>query len=116
MSDKERLQKAKEVIENYNGEYHLHNPTFTNEDLNTLEWLIEQAERVQELEDNLINNQRTFAKIDLGRKEENKRYLEALKFYANEESYEEFERKTCGWASDVEIDRGEKARQAIEGE
>ena len=65
-------------------------------------WLIKQAKLVQELE------------------KQNKRYREALEFYANEETYE------TKFATDtdeifdpftlIELDNGEKARKALEGE
>ena len=65
-------------------------------------WLIKQAKLVQELE------------------KQNKRYREALEFYANEETYE------TKFATDtdeifdpftlIELDEGKKARKALEGE
>jgi len=65
-------------------------------------WLIKRAKQVQELE------------------KQNKRYREALEFYANEETYE------TKFATDtdeifdpftlIELDNGEKARKALEGE
>lgn len=65
-------------------------------------WLIKRAKLVQELE------------------QQNKRYREALEFYANEETYE------MKFATDtdeifdpftlIESDEGKKARKALEGE
>ena len=80
-------------------------------------WLLERAERVQELESKL-NKQ-----IEIGYKfegevydlaKENKRYREALKYYADEKHYEPY----CidGYGCDVTEDCGEIARKALEGE
>lgn len=65
-------------------------------------WLIKQAKLVQELE------------------QQNKRYKQALEFYADEETYE------TKFATDtdeifdpftlIELDEGKKARKALEGE
>src|SRR5690606_25215973 len=65
-------------------------------------WLIKQAKLVQELE------------------KQNKRYREALEFYANEETYEmKFVANTdeiCVPLTVIELDEGKKARQALEGD
>lgn len=76
--------------------------------LEYMDYLIKQTERVRELE------------------EENKRYREALEFYADEETYEtKFVTHTdeiydpftlIDFFTLVELDGGEKARKALEGE
>lgn len=102
MADKERLERIIQM--QYDG--------YTIWDMgeDDLVWLIEQAERVQELE------------------QQNKRYREALEFYADEESYEPLEvqigavtkegYKISKYKYDPKIntDKGKKARQALEGE
>src|SRR5699024_1048837 len=74
------------------------------------EWLIEQAERVQEL-NNLLNKE-----VEKGYKmegkiydfiEQNKRYREALEFYANEDNWV--------YGKVQHIVRGKKAQKALEG-
>ena len=64
MTDKERLEEIKEEVESLRGDMYVHSiETETSADiiLDDMEWLIEQAQRVQELE------------------EENKRYREGIK-------------------------------------
>ena len=110
MSDKERLEEIKTWL---NRGFDL-----TEEDI---EWLIEQAERVQELESEL-NKQ-----IEIGYKfegevydlaKENKRYREALEFYADRENYEpeHYDPDTHDYISMIDRDKGTTARKALEGE
>jgi len=88
-----------------------------------IEWLIEQAERVQELESEL-NKQ-----IEIGYKfevevydlaKENKRYREALEFYADRENYKpdpyHYDPYIGEYISMIDYDNGATARQALEGE
>lgn len=107
----ERLERIKERVN-----YHSH----LDDDI---EWLIQQAERMQELEQ---KNDRLKQEADFWRVEdremmrlshENKRYREALEFYADEENYE-FE--TIVSDCDIEVvskvldDYGQKARKVLE--
>lgn len=108
MTDKERLEEIKEDVfkcnhgdtrgYSYEQLYHIALSLVRNHG----EWLIEQTERVQELE------------------EENKRYREALEFYANEENYffdeKEYKVGLGVPESEITIDYGNKARKALEGE
>jgi len=86
-------------------------------------WLMEQAERVQELESEL-NKQ-----IEIGYKfevevydlaKENKRYREALEFYADRENYKpdpyHYDPYIGEYISMIDYDNGATARQALEGE
>lgn len=99
---KERLEDIKERFVKYEYDYNLN-----GEDV---EWLIEQAERVQEL------------------KEQNQRYREALEFYADQTIYKEELINEASYDADgvcisndeyappvVYLDGGEKARKALEG-
>jgi len=63
-------------------------------------WLIKQAKRVHELE------------------QQNKRYREALEFYADRENYEpeHYDPDTHDYTSLIDRDKGATARQALEGE
>src|SRR5690625_3468744 len=71
---KERLEKAKELVESYETEYLSNHPMFLGEDIETLEWMLEQAERAQVLEENAQD-----LRYALGRRQEqNKQYREAL--------------------------------------
>ena len=69
--------------------------------LGYMDYLFKQAERVHELE------------------QQNKRYKQALEFYANEETYEmKFPTDTdeiCVPLTIIELDEGKKAREALEG-
>ncbi|WP_346208375.1 hypothetical protein NSS91_07465 [Caldifermentibacillus hisashii] len=102
MTDKERLEDIKEKFMKYEYDYNL-----SGDDI---EWLIEQAERVQEL------------------KEQNQRYREALEFYADQTIYKEELINEASYDADgvcisndeyappvVYLDGGEKARKALEG-
>lgn len=85
-------------------------------DRSDYEWLIEQAERLQELKKRYLiltkeNNQVNDELIDEFRK--NKRYREALEFYANKINYLTFIKNG---KSNIEHDQGEKAREALEGD
>jgi len=94
MTGKERLERIIQM--QYDGY------TIWDMSEDDLVWLIEQAERVQELE----------RKIE--------RYREALEFYANEETYEmKFVANTDEIGvplTVIELDEGKKARQALEVE
>src|SRR5690625_5094803 len=94
-------------------------------------WLIEQAERVQELvEDNesLQILSRINRKESMRLHEQNKSYRKTLEFYANEEIYETTSTTppTNGYQQPIEpvfktvpiiyYDRGNTARKALEGE
>lgn len=48
--------------------------------------------------------------------EQNKRYREALEFYSDIELYDEYDHPELGLTTDVNIDKGKKARNALEGE
>lgn len=100
-----------------------------------VEWLIQQAERVQELEEVLLQNKYDKALYEkkviewLELKEENRRYKRALEFYADEENYKENLISKAEYDADgvcisideydppiIYFDNGEKARQALEGD
>ena len=95
---KERLETAKLMARMLRAETRL--PYDFPFDL--VDWLVEQAERVYELE------------------QQNKRYKQALEFYADEETYEmKFVANTDEIGvplTVIELDEGKKARQALEGE
>ena len=95
-NDKERLEVIKEVYDIQAMQ------TFSDREtvpfnLNDIRWLVEQSERVQELEEELQelkkklltltkeNNQVNDELIDEFR--QNKRYREALEFYAEQDNY-----------------------------
>src|SRR5690554_810236 len=98
MTDKKRLEEAKLMAKMLRVETRLpHDFPF-----DLVDWLVEQAERVQELE------------------KQNKRYEQALEFYADEETYEmKFVANTDEIGvplTVIELDEGKKARQALEDE
>ena len=106
MTDKERLESLKrnrEWTEATGGKFY----TVDSDDY---KWLIEQAGRAKELE------------------QQNKRYREALEFYAEESNYDydvrvdsisyvgdQSEMKFYRLDSEILYDRGKKARQVLEG-
>ena len=102
----ERLEEIKEQVKYLQGD-------FLRDDL---DWLIKQAERVQELEDIIYQDARQ--DVIEGLYEENKRYREALKFYADRDNYklEHFDPNLDDYMSTVDYDEGQKARQTIGSE
>lgn len=85
------------------------------------DWLIEQAERVQELEETVEDYKTVNKELhQRGRKvrKQNKRYREALEFYADRDNYklEHFDPNINDYMSTVDYDEGQKARQTIESE
>src|SRR5690625_1554890 len=108
---KERLERIKERV-NYHG--HLDDD---------VEWLIEQAERVEELEeerDEWKDTAQSYYMTNQELREQNKRYREALKFYADRENYffdeKEYKVGLGVPESEITIDYGNKARKVLEGE
>ncbi|MEN2468132.1 hypothetical protein [Ornithinibacillus sp. JPR2-1] len=91
----EKLEKENQLIEDMYGRC-------------DVDWLIEQAERVQDL--------KIMLKI-LGK--QNQRYKQALEFYADPENHDrevDYGKDSGLKKSNVDIDRGFKARQAIKGD
>jgi hypothetical protein len=93
-----------------------------------IEWLIQQAERVQELEQvigDLDENVAAFETLWLEEKRKNQRYKQALEFYADEETYEPLEvqigavtkegYKISKYKYDpiINTDKGKKARETL---
>ena len=94
MTDKERLIYATAYRSLTKVAAEISNNSEDQKRFEIIDWLIEQAEKVQELQ------------------EENKRYHETLKYYADEKHYEPY----CidGYGCDVTEDGGEIARKALE--
>src|SRR5699024_905960 len=69
---KEQSEKAKKILNHIKG-YGVYDG---NDDIEIFEWLIEQAERVQELETRIDN----FYKLNMKLYKQNKRYREALEY------------------------------------
>ena len=135
MTDKERLEEIKSRVLRERCTYTVGDDSsregyryiLSDEDYR---WLKEQAERVEELEKDLDEWRNEAIKVFkrfeeyqeryLETKELNKRYREALEFYANEETY------VAKFATDtdeifdpftlIELDEGKKARKALEGD
>lgn len=84
------------------------------------EWLIEQAERLQGLEKEFAEDIDFKRREILVLKEENKRFREALKFYAKPEEYDLDKEGTNAHFVEhchiIECGIGGKAKQALEGD
>lgn len=121
VTDKERLEEIKEnamrnrahyktvgTNESYWGySYELSDKDYT--------WLIEQAERVQELEVIIYQDARQGMLESLY--EENKRYRGALEFYADLKNWRKTHTERVNNSpSKVIADTGERAREALESE
>ena len=80
--------------------------------------IIEQAERVQELEEEYKVRRVEYLEEHIDRLEQqNQRYKQVLEFYADRENYEPFDGIfLSNYQNKVDKDGGEKARQALEGE
>lgn len=108
MTDKKRLEEAKLMAEMLRVETRLpHDFPF-----DLVDWLVEQAERAQEYDRELISleDNKHYVSEMLAK---NKRFREALEFYANKINYLTF---IENGKSNIEHDQGEKARKALEGE
>jgi len=107
----ERLERIKERV-NYHG--HLDDD---------IEWLIKRVEELEDFKRNaeqLYKNYHLSAKKSVVEKEElreqNKRYREALEFYAGRKNWVAASTSIGFIPSLVEYDQGERARQELEGE
>src|SRR5690606_34150738 len=77
--------------------------------------IVKQSERVQEVEeerDEWKDTAQSYYMTNQELREQNKRYREALEFYANKINYLTF---IENGKSNIEHDQGEKARKALEG-
>src|SRR5690625_51165 len=86
-------------------------------------WLIKQAERVKELEEENAGLHDILEQVEYQEKDkllaENKRYKQALEFYADYENHVQYrDLLTDSGLSDskIRLDNGDMARQALEGE
>src|SRR5699024_5856642 len=82
------------------------------------ELVMEQAERAQELEEfnRILSSDKSMFIEELVREQQqNKRYREALGFYADRDNYklEHFDPNLDDYMSTVDYDEGQKARQTI---
>lgn len=107
MTDKERSKEIKAVVER-----------ISHQDINRL---IEQAERVRELEKERSewkDTAQSYYMTNQELREQNKRYRETLEFYANRDNYklEHFDPNINDYMSTVDYDEGRKARQTIGSE
>jgi hypothetical protein len=113
MIDKERLENMSPIGFDLNGDVLLKSEDY--------HWLMEQAERVEELEKKLSINTNNMKQLQ----KQNVRYKQALEFYADEESYEPLEvqigavtkegYKISKYKYDPKIntDKGKKARETL---
>lgn len=136
MTNKERLEEVKKnvIVDKVYFKYLNNDKGYWGKSYTLIEedmkWFVEQAERVQELErqnqqfkTNLSVVQgyyKTMVKINNDIAEENKRYRDALEFYAKERNWEDSWIITLnGQESDVPLaidDCGYKARKALESD
>lgn len=122
MADREYLERLKRLAEN---NYFVGCPGDGTEFQFTAEvdWLIKQTERAHELE---IENRALKAVATSNRRtgewylKENKRYREALEFYADSEKYHvgtsyDAENESCGFSNvgKAIVDHGETARKTL---
>jgi len=80
-----------------------------------IQWLTQQAEKAQELESDIKVNKKSVDWLLY----QNKRYKQALEFYADEENYDrpyDNEDYFDYLPSEMDFDKGEKARQTLRGE
>ena len=79
-----------------------------------VKYLIEQDERVVELERKVRVDSELFDK----QVKQNKRYREALEFYSKRDNYESkhFDPNIVEYMSTIDYDEGKEARQALESE
>ncbi|MEL3959616.1 hypothetical protein NST17_20905 [Caldifermentibacillus hisashii] len=110
MTDKERLEEIKEIYR-----WAIENSIANRIADSDIEWLINQAERVEELEEE-VEKQKNRKYIKMRQRDDfmkkAQRYKQALEFYADPENY------CVTFEDDYEPilkDNGKIARQALEG-
>jgi len=108
MNDKERLENMSPLGFDLNG-----NILLKSEDYH---WLMEQAERVEELKKE-VEKQKNRKYIKMRQRDDfmkkAQRYKQALEFYADKENYFLKQRMTSSFYTPIELDKGEKARQGL---
>lgn len=112
MTDKERLENIKEQYQ-----WAVENRLANRVDDSDIEWLIQQAKRVEESEkerDEWKDTSQFYYMTNQELREQNKRYKQALEFYADKENYFLKQRMTSSFYTPIELDKGEKARQALD--
>ncbi|MCR1833082.1 hypothetical protein NSA56_01560 [Oceanobacillus caeni] len=131
MTDKERLEEIKQRFKAMNELPSFKKLAPTELFFDDIDYLIQQAERVEELRK--INKWledgwdteikiRQISDERIGKLfEKNQRYKQALEFYADEDNYEEdnYEEDKFNMFAEtpvVKYDKGQKARQALEGD
>jgi len=115
MTDRDRLEDIKNnhMVSNQ-GSYKT-----TSIGLDDMEWLIEQADKTQKLEDSKAFYKHlsdSYVSYGNDKLDQVLRYREALKFYADENNHDSpiFDEHGQFDGSLVDKDNGEKARQALE--
>jgi hypothetical protein len=134
---KERLEEIKNSY--LVGIHRLFGTSWVSMPKENFDWLIQQAERVEALEEEnrqlykknfeLMKDNRDWYKQADSFQKENQRYKHALEFYADEEHYKEKLISEAQYDADgicisndeyappiIYFDSGEKARQALEGD
>ena len=118
MTDKERLEEVKDILKSPGEVFFgsISEDGVVSQDVADAEpyfkWLIEQAEKNITCQE-VLDLQKDALK---GLLEQNKRYREALEFYATRYNYklEHFDPNINDYMSTVDYDEGEKARKALE--
>ncbi|WP_346206795.1 hypothetical protein NSS89_01310 [Caldifermentibacillus hisashii] len=118
MTDKERLEEIKEAYR-----WTIDNSLVPRLSDSDTEWLIEQAERVQEVEEELKELRAMYSVVN----GERIRYKQALEFYADEEHYKDKQISEALCDADgvyisndeylpsiIYLDKGKTARKALE--
>lgn len=105
----EWLKNLKNMLPNVSSE----NMEYIQNRITLIERLREQVARVKELEKE-IEAWRKLKEATVNLKKENKRYKQALQFYANENNWVGSITSIGVFESAVEQDQGKKARQALE--
>ncbi|MGY6765710.1 hypothetical protein ACW73O_11805 [Faecalibacterium prausnitzii] len=111
MSDKERLEEIKEAYR-----WTIDNSLVPRLSDSDTEWLIEQAERVEELEEE-VEKQKNRKYIKMRQRDDfmkkAQRYKQALEFYADSKNWIP---QNDDVLSEITMDYGSKARQALDGD
>lgn len=112
---KERLEEIEDLFEDISNDMMPPYVGITCDTVVDVKWVIkyakEQVERVQELEEVLNIDAPSYQRV----MEQNKRYREALEFYADEENYKPFDGiLLSNYQNKVDEDGGEIARKALE--
>jgi hypothetical protein len=129
MKYSERLKEIREKYSEVTVLEYINDIEIVGVDIKDLVWLINRVEELEKEKDEWKDTAQTYYMTNQELREQNKRYKQALEFYADEENYKESLISKAEYDADgicisndeynpptIYFDKGQIARQALEGE